>query len=244
MTEWITGRQLCKRWEMTPGEIIRELGMHAIPLFERHAQGDLLSPLFGKEVPVILQEVPATTYIHCKAIIADAMRRRAEHKKDPELLAKAKSYVWDTLSACLFRLEDIEALERECPWLNPGAAQQPAKQPAGMDENSLRRAALDLKPKIEELWTEILEACKPLKSQDRDDMQETALALFDEAPGKWIPIKRHHLEDGRLYSTAPNNAKTIFGHNLLRLVLEDKGVTVGNSKRLWQSLGVQFHRIP
>jgi len=141
MTEWITGRQLCKRWEMTPDEIIRELGMHAIPLFERHAQGDLLSPLFGKEVPVILQEVPAKTYIFGKSLVAEAMRRRAKHDKDAELLRKANTYVWEHVRDCLFRLEDIEALERECPWLNPGAKPEIARRKDRIDKALARDRA-------------------------------------------------------------------------------------------------------
>ena len=121
MTEWITGRQLCKRWEMTPDEIIRELGMHVIPLFERFSQDDLVSLVNGEEVPIALQKVPAKTYIFGKSLVAEAMRRRAKHDKDAELLRKANTYVWEHVRDCLFRLEDIEALERECPWLNPGA---------------------------------------------------------------------------------------------------------------------------
>jgi len=106
---------------MTPDEIIRELGMHVIPLFERFSQDDLVSLVNGEEVPIALQKVPAKTYIFGKSLVAEAMRRRAKHDKDAELLRKANTYVWEHVRDCLFRLEDIEALERECPWLNPGA---------------------------------------------------------------------------------------------------------------------------
>ncbi len=234
MTEWIIGKRLCERWNLTPEEVMVELH-HDVPLFERCFNPTFFLP--GEKVTVGLQEIPAKDYIFGKWLEADAMRRRAEHDKDDKLLRKSETYVWNHLKKCLFRLEDIEALERECPWLNPGATQQPAQE-------DIEQAARQLQRKIRALWGEAKKGYSSLRDVEESELQKAAINVVEDNPGKWFPITRDHLDRDELYTTELSIAARTFGHNLLRLVMEDQGFEVKNSKKLWEDISRKPRKRP
>ncbi len=140
--------------------------------------------------------------------------------------------------------EIIEVIEGAC-WLlyekTSGAVEEEAgvqKQGGEEIDDALKRAALELMPKIRELWSLILAGInEPLKNMvDAKDLLKVAIDILQDNPRKWLPIKEAHLKKPTLYNTAPDRAARTFHHNLLGVVLKSQGYSVRNSKKLWESL--------
>lgn len=138
--------------------------------------------------------------------------------------------------------EIIEVIEGAC-WLlyeKTSAKGDDATDQEQGDEgidDALKRVALELMPKIRDLWFWILTGSdEPLKLRTPDDLKDVAVDILQDDPRKWSPIKAEHLRGPSLYNTAPERAARTFRENLLRVVLEDQGYSVANARVLWQSL--------